>query len=378
MAQEAMNKERISQEQVLMLMVISRVALTVVYYGVTPGALEDGWWLAAIGAVAMILCAWVTSHLWRRFPTHTFAQVAEIALGKTLGKGMIGLYLLVLLLFFSLSLRLTGEFFVTVFLSRTPMVVVIGMIALLLAWGAVAGIEVIARAAQVVFPIFVGAILLMVVLLLKDIQVAHLLPPEILHTGPVPHLQDIAGTVSRSVEYVWLGMLIPFVADGRNLFPTLARAHLMMAGIWMAMGVAMFGVLGRDLQPYNFPFFQAVQMIDIADFIQRVDALFLGAWLLGMFMRTSMILWASALCMAQWLGLKHYRPLVLPLAGLGATYAMAQAENFSQVKEFISPEVLSPLTLTVFWLLPWLVLGVAVLRGLRGEQEITPASCSDK
>jgi spore germination protein KB len=358
--------ERISLTQVMMLMVISRLSLTLVYFGTPPGIRQDVWWQSFFAALTGLLFLWVFDRIWRRFPTQTLFQVAEAVLGRSLGRLVSFLYLLFFLVNLSLNLRLVGEFFLYAFLPRTPIIVIIGIVTALAAWASHEGIEVIGRAGQVVFPLLIGSILLIVGLLAKDIKLHLLLPPVILYTGPLPHLQDMISVAARTVEFAWLGLLVPSVGDPRRLFGAAVRAQIWQGAVWVVMSIAIIGVLGRAIEEHYFPFFAAARMVHVADFLERIDSVFLAVWLFGMYLRLAVLLWSTALSTAQCLGLQSYRPLVLPIAGIAVSYSIAQARTFSELRGYLAPEIFTPFGLLFVFVFPVLLLGVAVVRRMRG------------
>ncbi len=355
-------RERISLTQVMMLVVISRLSLTLVYFGAVPAIRQDVWWQSFLAALTGIGFVWVLNYLWQKYPNKTFFQVVELVLGRWLGKLVCLTYILFWMIMLSLNLRLAAEFFLFAFLPRTPIIVVIGVIAGLAAWSCRAGVEVMARVGQVIFPMLIGSILLIVVLLAKDIDPHRLLPLEVLITGPVPHLKDMVSVAARTVEIAWLGIVVPCVSERHGLFKAVAKAQLWQGAVWVIMNIAIFGILGREIEHHFFPFFEAARYVHVADFLERIDAIFLSVWLFGMFLRAAMMLWASAIGTAQLLDLKHYRPVVLPLAGIAVSYAVAQGERFAQFQGYLAPEVLTPFTLTFVVIIPVLILAVAGVR----------------
>jgi len=358
--------ERISPLQVTVLFVLSRITVTLVYFPAMadPSLKQDVWLGHLLGALWSILFAWVINLLWQRFPEQTFVQVLETVLGKAVGKVVTLGYLFFLLLALSTDLRHLGEFYVAASLPRTPIIVIIGVFALMIAWAAKAGLEVIGRAAQAVFPILILSIVLVFVFLLKDINFSVFFPVYI-QSGFEPHFKQLFSVLGRSVEFVWVGMLVPFVDEPRRLFRAVLYALLWLAGLFSLMAIAITGTMGPVQQFLYFPFFIAVQQISVADFLERLDAIVLAVWFLGMFLRGGLILWALALGTAQWLGLKHYRPLVFPLVGLGMTLAIAMAESFSELRSYLAPETLTPYMLLFVCIIPLLVLAIARLRGVR-------------
>jgi spore germination protein KB len=130
------------------------------------------------------------------------------------------------------------------------------------------------------------------------------------------------------------------------------------------MGIVIIGVLGREIEAHYFPFFAAARVVHIADFLERIDSVFLAVWLFGMFLRVAMLLWSAAVGGAQLFGLRDYRPLVVPLAGIAVSYSLALAENFSELRGYFAPEIFTPFGLFFVWTLPVMVLVVCKVRRL--------------
>lgn len=354
--------ERVTTLQVMMLMIVSRLSLTLVYFGAPPGVDQDIWWQSFPAALTTLVPLFILSRIWQRFPALTLFEVAERVLGKLLGRLVSLLYLLFLALLLCLNLRMVGEFFLFAFLPRTPILVVTCVLALLAVWAARAGIEVIGRAAQVVFPLLIGSILLLVLLLVKEIRLEELLPLRILVTGPLPHLQDMVNVSARMVEVVWAGLLVPFVDDPKGLWRAGVRANLWLGAVWTVMNIAIIGILGRQIQHYFFPFFASVRMVQVAEFVERIDSLFLAVWLFGMFLRVSILLWSIAAGTARLVGAASYKALVLPLGGIVLWYSLLLAQTFDEVQEALASEFFTPFAMLFGTLLPLLLLIIASLR----------------
>lgn len=357
-----MVREQISPVQVMVLMVVSRLSLTLVYFGAAPGVDQDVWWQSALAALTSLIPAFLLSRIWLRFPAQSILMVAESVLGPWLGRAVNLLYLLFFALLLSINLRLVGEFFIFAFLPRTPLLVVGGVLALLAIWAARAGIEVIGRAAQVVFPLLVGTVFLIVLLLAQNLNLEMLLPLRIRVTGPLPHLQDMVNVSARTIEIVWLGLVAPSVSEPQGLWRAVVKAHLWLGAVWVTMNIAIIGTLGRSIEQFLFPFFDSVKMIHVADFVERVDSLFLAIWLFGMFLRVSAMLWSLSVGTAQWIRVTDYRPLAVPLGGIALFYSILLAGSLPEVQATLAPEVFTPIGLLFSTLLPLLLLLLAHVR----------------
>lgn len=348
-----------------MLFLVSRLSLTVAYFGMPKGVKQDVWWESFISVSFTALLIWAVDRVRERFPTMTLLAAAETVLGKGVGRLIALLYLLFFLLMLSLNLRLVGEFFRYAFLPRTPLTVLCGVLVLLAIWSARAGIEVIARAGQVVFPLLVGSIFLIVGLLSKDVELRELLPLNILVVGPIPHLQDAVHVGARTLEIAWLTLLVPYVNQPRQIARAGYQALAWIGVVWLCMNVAMLGVMGTEIEDHYFPFFAAARQIHVADFLERIDGLFLAIWLFGMFLRVSALLWAAGVSTAHLIGSAHYRPLIWSLGAIAYTYSLAQAQTFSELVAILGAEVITPIGLIFVFILPMIVLIVAKIRRMR-------------
>lgn len=360
-----MAKEEISTTQLMMLVVISRITVALVYFPAmgNPELKQDVWLAAFAGSLLGIPFVWLLTRLWTLFPEKSFAQVTELVLGKVVGKVVVLLYWLFMLKGASTNLRLTAEFYISAFLPRTPLIVVLGVVGFLSVWSARAGIEVMGRAGQVIFPLALGSVLAIFLLLLKDMEF-RALQPVLLQSGPGPLFREMVNVVARNTEYAWLGMTVPFLNRPPGIFRAVAIAHLWQAVIGALLAIAVTGVLGQVQHLLYFPFFSAARMVAVADFLERIDAVVLSVWFFGMFLRIALFLWAAAVGAAQWVGVKDYRPLVIPLGGIAVSYAVAQVESFSQLRGHLAPATFTPYTLTMTWVIPMLVLVVAMFRSM--------------
>lgn len=357
--------EKLSLTQVMMLLVTSRLSLTLVYFGTPPAFDQDVWWESFLAAMVAIAIPWLLGRISRRFPQQTLLQAADLTLTRPVGQGITLLYVLFFLLLLSLNLRLVGEFFAFAFLTRTPISLLIAVVAALALWAARAGIEVLGRMGQLIFPLIVGSLFLIVALIAHELDLRLLWPPRLAAAGPVPYMQDLVNVAARTAEFAWLGLLVPFVDQPSGLFRTAARAQLWIGVAWVVMSVAIIGSLGRDFSAHFFPFYVVARMVRVADFLERIDAVFLSMWLFGMLLRISMLLWAASVSTAQLLGLPNYRAVAVPLVGIAAIYALMMAGPFAEVESYLAAEVFTPLGLIFVLILPALVLGVARVRQLR-------------
>jgi spore germination protein KB len=354
--------ERISTLQLLSLVVVSRLSLTLIYFGVVPAVRQDTWWGNVPDTLLTMMAAWGLSLLWRRFPDKSLVLVIRAVLGRFMGPPVAALYVLVLLLWLCLTLRLVGEVLITVSLPGTPVMILVAILALLAAYSVRAGLEVLGRSAEIICPILLTSLVLIFLLLLPGTHFERLLPLEILTTGPVPHLQSMVGVAARTIELVAVSMMVPSVTEKRGLLRAVLIALTWIGFGWILISVSIFGVLGGNIQALPFPWLTAIRSVHISDFFDRIDGVVLALWILGMFIRVSLLLWAAAVGAAQTVGLRRHRALVLPLASLATLYAMAQARSLPELLDYMRAEIFTPFMLTFLVVIPAGLLAVSWVR----------------
>lgn len=325
-------------------------------------AKQASWLAVLLGGAAGLGIAWVCTALALRFPDQSLIRYSKQVLGPWLG-GLTGLlYLWYGLHLGALVLRNFGEFLVTTILPGTPISVPMIILMGACAFGVRHGLEVLGRAAQVMVLIVVAQVLLVTILLLSKFRSEYLAP--ILGEGWVPILQGAFSAMSFPFgESVLFALLLPMTRPARQVRPTVMLT-MTTAILFLAMMHARnMAVLGAHLvETARFPTFSTTQVVDIADFLTRLDAFVVGNWIVTGYTKVAVCLLVTGRGFAEWTGLKEYRPLVLPLAVIMAALAVLLYSNVSEMASFAA--LIWPVYSVPFQILmPVLLLGVAAVRG---------------
>ncbi|WP_192701392.1 GerAB/ArcD/ProY family transporter [Paenibacillus sp. OAS669] len=264
-------------------------------------------WAHLIGLLFVLAMLWLS----RMFPTETIIQYSRRILGSWLGKAA-GLTVIIYgVNLTSVVLREYGDFISVVFLQKTPAVVAIGGMLLLVSFAVRGGVEVLGRLAQLFLPITFLVFGLLVVLSVPDWDVNRILP--IMGKGIAPSAKGAIIPLSWFSGYLMLGLYFPFVSDQRK---TTRYVIITWFGLMVTLSVSgLVSVLlfGKHAHTLNYPFIEVVRYIGVGEFFQHIDALMLAVWLLGTFVQLTSYLYTASLGVAQWLGLKQYRALVFPI-----------------------------------------------------------------
>lgn len=297
--------------------------------GLGTQAKEDAWLADLIGLLLGLPLVGLYLLLQRLLPGQTLIDWLQAVFGRWLGR-LLGLVYIGYFLY--IAARVTRDFgglTVTAILPQTPISVVILVQLGLVCYGVRHGPEVIGRAALFLMPAAVLVVLISTLLTARDFRLTNLQP--ILGQGWGPVL-DAAWPLAVTVPYgetVLFGMIWPRV-DG-PVGRVTAGAALAGGFFLVFLTLVEIAVLGSHIVATSqFPLLELVRQINVADILDRMDSAIVLALILGGFMKVSLFLYGVAAGTARWLGLKEYRPLVLPLGGIVAALSFLQADSYPE------------------------------------------------
>lgn len=370
--------EKLENRQIGFMLFIMRSTIVISFLPVltSADAAQDAWAAALITFPGTALMVVYIASLGKHFPGQTVIEFSQAIAGPWLGRAIGLFYLWAFLHMAALDVRIYAEVIISGFLTNTPLSIIIGMMVVTAAVAAYAGIEVIGRAADLIFPLFILMLLLSLFLPLPEFDMRNLEPVLARGLGP---------PLAASVTPIAMGL--------QALMLTVVQAHankpqqINRTGLWAIAGAALVlllvalltvGIIGADAGARSvFPFFRAIRGVAISQFLERVEAPLIFAWGFGLFLGVSVFLYCGAKGLSQWLNLADYRHLVLPLAVVWATLAVHVAEDIFQVRVFFSPQVIGPYVIALL-ILPhgmlWIIffakrmLGVQ-MKGCNGGKE---------
>ncbi|WP_406676273.1 GerAB/ArcD/ProY family transporter [Moorella sp. ACPs] len=360
-------KGRISLWQFFMLVTGFLIGTSTLIIPVGP-AKQDAWISYLLAGTMGLGAAYFYTALARRFPREIPVQYATRVLGRWLGTCCNLIFLWYALHLAALVLRNVVELYKLVILPQTPMVVVAGIFAGLAAYAIRLGIEIPARLSELLIPFAIAAILLLTALAVFVPGLVHweaLLP--VMEKGPLPVLRGVTPAfVFPFGESVFFLVILPFLTEPGKSFGPFAGAVVTATLLTALVLVRNIIVLGAsEAARMNFPSLIAIQMINIGDFLQRMEPVIIFVWSFTILLKLTIVYYVFTLGTAQLFGLKDYRSLVLP-AGLLLTFlSMSLYENFAQMLIFAG-RAFPFYFLPAYLLYPALLLMVAKIRNMKG------------
>ncbi|WP_245954958.1 MULTISPECIES: GerAB/ArcD/ProY family transporter [Paenibacillus] len=363
-----MKKENISVLQIGKMM----------YLAVTPTAIlstpaitykfaKQDLWISPMWAFSGVIAIWIALGIHRLFPGENLVQAGERILGRMLGK-VFGLILLLYYLYLGgVIVREYGEFVVGAFLVQTPLLVVSGSMVLVCAVVVRSGVEIIARFADLFIPVFALLFLLLILPLLPELHILKMLP--IMGEGIGPSLSGAVVLQAWFSEFLTVSFLIPFANRAGKVKKSMAITLLAVIVTLVSSNLATLLLLGDITGNYTYPFLIVARYINLADFFTHLESIFMAIWVLGAFVKICVFFYVSVLGTAQWMELRDYRPIVLPVGFLLLLMSIWVAPNLQELTHALSTSIIFS-ALTVLVCIPAALLGLAWFRRLWEKKNI--------
>ncbi|MBB3111741.1 spore germination protein KB [Paenibacillus phyllosphaerae] len=304
---------------------------------------------------------YILTKLHKLYPHQTLSEYSEKIIGKFPAKLLMFLYLFYFLHSLGASIRQYAEFVTGTFLFRTPILLILISIVLLAAITVRCGVEVIARSATILVPLFVIP-LTMLILLLPDLHIKHVMP--ILSHGIIPVVKATQWWIGN---FIVIAYLLPYLSNpesGRKASMFTLTA-VVVTGTYINLLCLM--LLGPDTSVKIYPVHVLFRYVSFANFFENMEALLLVMWVVGCFIRVAVFYYVASVSLAQWLNLENYRSFVFPLGLLIVVFSLWDFPDVSAMGVFFRTaypfeQLLTGLVIPLFLLL------IALLRRKKPEQ----------
>lgn len=361
---------KISSRQAVLLMVSMVLPTGFLFVGSVIASLakQDGWLSILLAILGALLIAWLAVGLGLRFPNKTLFQFPEVILGRWPGKVVALLYIWWYIHMNAEVIRQLGSFLVAAFMPETPIIVFEIVIMVIAAYAVRNGLEVFTRVNEIILPFILVSVGVLIMLVTPEMNLKRLLP-VFADNGAVPIIKGAVMPAAWMGEIVTMAVLIPCLNKVEEAYKVAVTATLITGFSFLATFVADIAVFGPELSAgWLFPGLSRARMINLANFLERMDPFVMAVWVAGVLVKISVFYWAAALGAAQWLELKDYRPLVLPLGVILLALSIMVHDSTLGLFTFLGT-FWGPYALTLFQVgIPLLLLVVAGIRG-KGEKQ---------
>lgn len=300
-------KAKIGKLQLIVMILLFQIGSTPLFeLGIE--AKQDSWLAMSAGALIGGVFLWMLLVIQRRSPDADLPEIYKELFGKWLGFSLALPQGLIFAYESMRNVRDFGELTVMTILNKTPEWSIKLLIIVLALYAIWKGVEVFFRLAELLFPIVLFSYILIIVLLFQaGLMDFHQLQPILTDgIGPVLHTAVPEIVAFPFAQMLTMLMFWKYVKPASAVSKSTFSAYTIVSLFLVFMNMVIMSVLGPALAGYSMiPFLQVVQLIKLADFLERLDVVVTVLLIIGLFVKLSLLYLASVLALSSLLGIPY-------------------------------------------------------------------------
>jgi spore germination protein KB len=362
---------KLSGYQLFVLTMLFQVGSTIVF-GFSSSSGRDAWFTALLSSVLGVVVIVIYTTLLRFKPNLSLVKWFPATFGRFIGTVVAWLYPLAFLYTAARVLRDFGDLLATTILSQTPFLAIVGLYMILITYALSQGIDTVARVGEILFPIVLVALVALEIVLLASshvLQPTRLLP--ILEKGFLSELKAIwpLNVTVPFGETIVFAMFWKYAEQPKHVMKITVTATLLygvMIATADALAVAALGEL--IFKKSTYPLLTLLQQIEVADFIEHLDALIILQGIAIGFFKIALFMLGAIHGVQELTGIRDQKWLVLPMSILVIVLSIVMAPNVVEHMKVGLKWVPHHLWIPLFLVLPTLLLLVSFLRRKVGKR----------
>lgn len=359
-----MEKAKIKASQMFILVVLFEMGSAIL---IVPGvsAKQDAWIAILLGLASGLLLFLIYYKLYSFYPELPLTSYVQEITGKWIGRLLGLLYIIYFMYFATRVLRDFGELLTTTIYFNTPLIVINSLMMLTIIYGVHKGIEVIARVGELYFGIiYLMALAGFVLIIFSGIIHLENLQPVLEHGWKPVFIAFLHETNLRPFgEMIVFAMLLPYLNDQKK-GKAACMFGMILAGINVTI-TALINVATLGVELFlrsNFPLLTTIGKIQLANFIERLDVLFMVYLVIGGFFKIALFFYAAVIGAADLFRFKNHQKLSFPIGLIILVASVTISSNYAEhIKEGIKV-----VTVYIQWpiqvIIPVLLLIIAFFR----------------
>lgn len=362
-----MEKVKINSRQFAILVILYTIGTTIL---IAPSSMagqakQDAWLAAIFGLGASLLLVTMYNALGKLMPGLTLVEMMEKLLGRWIGKVVALSFIYLTVVTAGELLYIVGEFMVNQIMPETPLVAISILFVTIVIFGVRLGIESISRSAEIFFPVFLLLFIVLVVFVSPQIKFQNIEP--VFEVGILPIIAAALHFISIfCMSAVVLLMIYPSSTNQPEAARRAFYKGLVIGGIVLII-IIMLSILvlgASSTARHLYPSYLLGKKINIGNFLQRIEAIMGIMWIITIYFKMTLYVYASVTGLAQILKLKEKRALTLPLGMLLVVISMIVHPDVIHSYVY-DKKIWPPYVATYGVVLPLILLVIAKLRQLK-------------
>lgn len=299
--------------------------------GAAVEAKQDAW-IAILLSIMMALPAIaIYIRLLRIFPGKDLFDLLHIVFGNFIGKTIALLYVWYAFHLGALVIRNFSEFIQIAAMPETPQYIMVLCMGVLCIWAVKEGIEVIGRCSIIVLLITSMSIIIVLVASLPQGDFINIKP--ILYNGFKPVISGAFSSFSFPfAETVLFTAIYSGLRNKKSTFKVFYISLFMGGAFILFTATRNLLVLGVDIASnMYFPTYSAVRLIQIGDFLQRVEVIVAIVFTFAGLGKICVCLLAACNGLAKVFNINNYHKLAIPVGLLMMNFSMLVYRNVMEM-----------------------------------------------
>ncbi len=295
---------------------------------------QDVWVTILISMLMAAPFVFIYARILQLFPEKDLFEILRELYGNIVSKIIALLFIWYAFHLGAIVLRNFSEFITTVSLPETPQPVLIASIGIICIWLVRCGKEIMGQWSGILFPLLLVAIITQIVLSMTQADFDNLRP--VMYNGVKPLLGSAFAVFSFPfAETVILTMLFSWIKNKFNTYKVYYLGFFIGGIILLMASVRNILVLGaEDTILEYYPSYEAVSVVSIANFFQRIEVIVTIIFMLTGIVKISACLFGASKGLAFVLNFKNYKAIVVPVAFLMMNLACIIYKNTMEMFEW--------------------------------------------
>ncbi|MFL0556186.1 GerAB/ArcD/ProY family transporter [Paenibacillus barengoltzii] len=357
---------KISGYQLFTITFIFQLGTTIIF-GFGGPAGRDAWLASLISIGLGLLVVGMFTTLRYLNPGLTFVEWFPTLLGRWLGTPIAFLYPLLQVYLLGRGFADMRDLVSTAILQGTPLFVITGVFAVIIAYCCYGGIEIAARMGEIIFPVVVLMFLIETVLLMgSGVLHPHHIQP-ILDNGwqPIWNAVFPNGITQGYGESLALAMFWPHVKDQGNITKITLLATCLSGIMITCFDILAILVFSDLYSRFLYPLYTLLGVISVGNFVENLQMFGVLYFFATALLKCLLILLAALHGFQKLTGMKNYRPLIIPTVLIAFILGLTMSQNITEHIYFHHFHILVPyIYIPMFLVLPAFLLVIAGVRSL--------------
>jgi spore germination protein (amino acid permease) len=358
----------ISSRQLIVLLIMTKLTFSMSYYvSLSAGrSIQDVLLAVPVNFILNYIVAIPILILLKRHPGKDLVELAHNILGRAAGI-FIAVFYMLCFVFLAIYLLATFHNYYVNFILPESMYYAIAIPLLIVAfYGAVKGIETIARFGSIVIILYLIIVAVIGLSLIPQINFDFLFP--MLYNGPKVFLGAVLSGVNSNLQIVFLAFCAPFLKLGTKLGKIYTKWNVIAMLLFLMLEFLTVTVMGPFAAKQNFPLPELALLSQVGVF-ERLDAVDMISWILNTVLSVTFYVYIATVCLLK-TGLNKHRKIITFLI-VTVVFAVAYfVTPFFTVLHIITINPLMTVgTLTAIILLPFTILLADLIKGRVASNE---------